>query len=158
MRQIVPFLKQIPTVNGTSILRLHNMQARAESGTIRPSKRGGRRGEGERKTAPRSRARSSKVPSHSRRADMLCRKLSPTNIHAHTYKHATGNSINSPSFSHLRPLSPCRAADAVAREAQRQQHLAARREATRQRAAARRHLRREQQAAAAGALQQQVDE
>ena len=32
---------------GTSILRHHNTQARAESGTIRPSKRGGRRGEGE---------------------------------------------------------------------------------------------------------------
>ena len=54
--------------------------------------------------------------------------------------------------------APCRAADAVAREAQRQQRLAARREAARQRAAARRQLRREQQAAAADALQQQVDE
>ena len=54
--------------------------------------------------------------------------------------------------------APCRAADGVAREAQRQQRLAVRREATRQRAAARRQLWREQQAAAADALQQQVDE
>ena len=38
MRQIVPFSIKIPTVNGTSILRHHNTQARAESGTIRPSK------------------------------------------------------------------------------------------------------------------------
>ena len=38
------FSNKIPTVNGTSILRHHNTQARVESGTIGPSKRGGRRG------------------------------------------------------------------------------------------------------------------
>ena len=89
--------------------------------------------------------------------------LQPTYMHTHTHTHThartAGTSTSSPSVFHLRPLSPCRAAaDAIAREAQRQQRLAARREATRHRAAARRQLRREHQAATAGALQQQVDE
>ena len=88
----------------------------------------------------------------------MTKALSNQHTCTHTHTHATGNSTSSPSLFHLRPLSPGRAADAIAREAQRQQRLAARREATRQRADARRQLRREHQAAAAGALQQQVDE
>ena len=89
---------------------------------------------------------------------VVSKALSSQHTCTHTHTHTPGNSTNSPSLFPLRPLSPCRAADATVGEVQRQQRLTARREANPLRAAARRQLPREQQAAAAGTLQQQVDE
>ena len=97
--------KKKKNVNGTSILRYHIMQVGAESSTIRPSKHGGRRGEKEAKTAPSSRARSSKVRSHSPRAVMLPPKLSPTK---HTYTHVHTHHTNIHKHEATPPtLLPC---------------------------------------------------
>ena len=127
--------QQSTTVSYVDIITCRRAQNQARSG--RRNAEGDVRKERQRLRQAAARAARRYVVTPLGLSCCLQSSFQPTYMHTHTHTHIPGNSTNSPSLFPLHPLPPCRAADAAATEAQRQQRLAAWRETNRRRAAAR---------------------